>query len=76
MIYWYFFADTFQILTERILSNGTWTGTASDEELAQLIVKNMVDMIDSTSSNQATSIGPSGSWTFISKKSKIRPQQG
>ena len=45
-------ADTFEIVTEGILHDGTWTGTASDEELAKLIDgKNMVDMNDSTSSD-------------------------
>ena len=43
-------ADTFEIVTEGVLHDGTWTGTASDEELAKLIDgKNMIDMSDSTS---------------------------
>ena len=45
-------ASTFEIVTEGILHAGTWTGTASDTELAKLIDgKNMIDMTDSTSSN-------------------------
>ena len=44
-------ATEFEIVTQGILHDGTWTGTASDEELAKLIdTKNMIDMIDATSS--------------------------
>lgn len=43
-------ASNFEIVTEGILHDGTWTGTASDEELAKLIDgKNMIDMSDSSS---------------------------
>ena len=42
-------ADAYQIVTAGTIHDGTWTGTASDEELAKLINgKNMVDMNDST----------------------------
>lgn len=45
-------ASTFEIVQEGKLHDGTWTGTASDEQLAGLIDGlNMIDMEDSTSSD-------------------------
>ena len=45
-------ASNFEIVTQGILHDGTWTSTASDAELAKVIDgKNMIDMIDSTSSD-------------------------
>jgi len=44
-------ADNYEIVVEGKIHDGTWTGTASDAELAKVIDgKNMIDMIDSTSS--------------------------
>ena len=45
-------AAEYDIVKTGVLHEGIWTGTASDEELAKLIDnKNMIDMVDSTSSN-------------------------
>ena len=45
-------ASNFEIVTQGMIHDGTWTGTASDEELAKLIdQKNMIDMIDETSTD-------------------------
>ncbi len=47
-----FSASTYEIVTQGKIHDGTWTGTASDEELAKLIDgKNMIDMIDETASD-------------------------
>lgn len=45
-------AKNYEIVTEGIIHAGTWTGTASDVELAKLIdASNLSDMIDGTSTN-------------------------
>ena len=45
-------ASEYDIVTVGELHDGTWTGTASDDELAKLIDnKNMVDMTDDTSTD-------------------------
>lgn len=45
-------ATNYEIVTQGVLHDGTWSGTASPEELAKLIdTKNMIDMVDSTASN-------------------------
>lgn len=45
-------ASTFEIVKEGKLHDGTWTGTASDEQLAGLIDGlNMIDMEDGTSTD-------------------------
>ena len=44
-------AETFEIVTEGLIHDGTWTGTASAAELAKLIDgKNMADLQDTNSS--------------------------
>ena len=43
-------ADTYEIIVEGMIHDGTWTGTASDTELAKLLDnKNMIDMQDDSS---------------------------
>lgn len=45
-------ASNYEVVSEDVLHSGTWTGTASDEELAKLVNgKNIIDVIDSTSSD-------------------------
>ena len=45
-------ASTFEIVKEGKLHDGTWSGTASDDQLASLIDGlNMIDMEDSTSTD-------------------------
>ena len=47
-----FSASEYDIVQSGILHDGTWTGTATEEELAKLIDGvNMIDMSDSTNSN-------------------------
>jgi hypothetical protein len=45
-------ATEYEIVTVGVLHDGTWSGTASDAELARLLDdKLMIDMVDDTSSN-------------------------
>ena len=45
-------ATNFEIVVQGMLHDGTWTGTATDAELAKLIdTRNMIDMNDETSSD-------------------------